>query len=71
MAAKLEELWTVGDLSTHSKLAKSTIYEWVREGYIPHLRVGGAIRFRPSEVQAWLERHAKPGRLHRIPDLHP
>ena len=45
LAEKLEELWTVGDFGAHAKLAKSTIYERAREGYIPHLCVGGAIRF--------------------------
>jgi len=71
MADKLEELCTVAELSSVSKFAKSTIYEWVREGFIPHLRVGGTIRFRPGEVQAWLDRHAHPGRLRRIPDIEP
>jgi excisionase family DNA binding protein len=66
-----EELWTVAELSTVSKFAKSTIYEWVREGFIPHLRVGGTIRFRPNKVKAWLDRHATPGRQHRGPDLAP
>jgi excisionase family DNA binding protein len=71
MADKPEELWTVDELSSVSKFAKSTLYEWVREGFISHLRVGGAIRFRPGEVRAWLDRQAHPGRLRRIPEIEP
>ena len=69
MGEKPGELWTVAEFSAVSKFAKSTIYEWVRQGFIPHLRVGGAIRFRPAEVLAWLDRHAHPGRLRRIPNI--
>jgi excisionase family DNA binding protein len=62
-----EPLWTVAELSGATKIAKSTIYEWVQEEYIPHIKVGGCIRFRPSEVMTWLDKHAKPGRTRRVP----
>jgi excisionase family DNA binding protein len=64
-----ESLWTVAELSGRTKIAKSTIYEWVHQEYIPHIKVGGCIRFRPSEVMVWLDRHAKPGRTQRVPDM--
>jgi excisionase family DNA binding protein len=62
-------LWTVAELCSATKISKSTIYEWVHEEYIPHIKVGGCVRFRPSEVQAWLQQHAKPGRLRRVPAI--
>jgi len=31
-----------------------TVYKWTRERKIPFLKVGGAIRFRPSALQEWL-----------------
>jgi excisionase family DNA binding protein len=58
----LEPLWTVTDLSTTRKIARSTIYEWVQQHFIPHVRLQGCIRFRPSEVRAWLDEHTFPGR---------
>jgi excisionase family DNA binding protein len=64
-----EELWTVADLAAISKIAKSTLYQWTHEGLITHIKVGVCIRFRPSEVQAWLNQHAKPGRRHRVPTV--
>ncbi|MBI4490644.1 MAG: helix-turn-helix domain-containing protein [Deltaproteobacteria bacterium] len=32
-----------------------TVYRWVRERKIPFLKVGGAVRFRPSALEAWLK----------------
>ena len=31
-----------------------TVYKWVSERKIPFLKVGGALRFRPSALEAWL-----------------
>ena len=32
-----------------------TIYKWSRTGRIPTLRLGGALRFDPQALAAWLE----------------
>jgi excisionase family DNA binding protein len=33
-----------------------TVYRWVREGYIPHIRLrGGSLIFPKQEVDAWLD----------------
>jgi excisionase family DNA binding protein len=32
-----------------------TVYKWVTERKIPFLKVGGALRFRPSALDAWLK----------------
>jgi excisionase family DNA binding protein len=31
-----------------------TVYKWVSERKIPYLKVGGALRFRPSALEDWL-----------------
>ena len=31
-----------------------TVYKWVAERKIPFLKIGGALRFRPSALEAWL-----------------
>jgi excisionase family DNA binding protein len=64
-----EHLWTVAELSAATKIARSTLYEWCHMGYIPHIKVGGCIRFRPVEVIAWLDQQAKPGRTRRAPSV--
>jgi excisionase family DNA binding protein len=62
-----EPLLTVQELSEATKIARSTLYEWAHEGYIPHLKVRGCLRFRSSEVSQWLEQHSRPGRQESIP----
>jgi excisionase family DNA binding protein len=32
-----------------------TVYKWSRTGRIPTLRLGGALRFDPQALAAWLE----------------
>lgn len=33
------------------------MYDWVKKGKIPHLRIGRNIRIRESELLEWLEDH--------------
>jgi excisionase family DNA binding protein len=37
------------------RLATGTIVDWAEAGKVPGFRVGRALRFRWSEVEAWLE----------------
>jgi excisionase family DNA binding protein len=57
----LKELLDGGDLISPEELAggmrvaRVTVYQWVRRGVIPHMKIEGVVRFDPPEVQAWLE----------------
>jgi excisionase family DNA binding protein len=35
----------------------ATIYTWVTRRKIPFVKVGGALRFRPSALKDWLRQH--------------
>jgi predicted DNA-binding transcriptional regulator AlpA len=37
-------------LSAATQLARSMIYQWCHENYMPHLTLGDSIRFRPADV---------------------
>lgn len=51
----MEALMDVGDLARVLKRPKSWVYEnYLTEG-IPHTRVGGGLRFRPSRIERWLD----------------
>jgi excisionase family DNA binding protein len=64
----MESLWTVDELCARLKLARSTVYDWTHQQWIPHVKLGGGvIRFRPEEIAAWLTQQAKPGRARRVP----
>ncbi|MBV5330351.1 MAG: helix-turn-helix domain-containing protein [Chlorobium sp.] len=60
----METLWTAADVVRVTGLKLGTIRKYVRMEWIPFTRLGSAIRFRPSEVEAWVE-----ARSHRPPEM--
>ena len=65
-------LLTAGQLAEMLSVEKSTIYEWARMGYIPHIRLGTGkkkpcVRFSREAIRQWLEEKEKEGRGTRIP----
>jgi excisionase family DNA binding protein len=50
----------------------STVYEWVRMDYIPHIRLGigrkkPCVRFSPIAIDQWLLERDRKGRTFRVP----
>ena len=68
MRPSLKELLLRGDLIAPEELAagmrvaRVTVYQWVRRGVIPCLKLEGVVRFDPQEVQAWLESKRRAAR---------
>jgi excisionase family DNA binding protein len=48
---------TARELADQLGFAPGTIVDWYEARKIPGFRVGGRLRFRSSEVEAWLEEH--------------
>jgi excisionase family DNA binding protein len=69
MPTEIESLWDVQELSDKLRVKPSTVYSWVQLGYIPHVRLGSCVRFRPTDVAAWVNQHVQPGRKTREPIL--
>ena len=67
MACELEPLWDAREVCARLRVARSTLYEWVNLDFIPHVRIGGCVRFQPSALVQWLNQQAKPGRARRVP----
>jgi len=72
MRQQMEPLLTAEQLSKILNVRVSTVYEWARMGYIPHLRLGVGtkrplVRFSRTAVEEWLENRSKQGRTTRIP----
>jgi len=68
----MEPLLTAEQVSKMLNVKVSTIYEWARMDYIPHIRLGVGkkrppVRFSPTAVQEWLESKSKQGRTTRVP----
>lgn len=60
------QLLTPQQLSAWLQIKLSTIYKWTHAGYIPCIKLGGAVRgsvrFERDEVERWLKRRSKRGR---------
>ena len=59
---RTEALLTVAEVATWLGVAEGTLRYWrhVHRGP-PSLSVGGAVRYRRTDIEEWLERGAKPG----------
>ena len=60
------------DVADLLSVRTSTIYEWVRMDYIPHIRLGTGkkkpcVRFDLDEIKRWLDERKVQGRTSRVP----
>ena len=53
-----EKLLTVDDLCEYLVVSKDFIYEEVRQGRLPASRIARQLRFRPADVDAFVEANA-------------
>ena len=66
-----ERLVTAREIGEQLGFAAGTIVDWSEQGKIPAFKIGGRLRFRPSEVNAWLEGQRTPSLVGRRPDADP
>jgi excisionase family DNA binding protein len=50
-----EPLLTARQVADLLGFAPATIVDWYEAGKLPGFKLGGRLRFRPSEVEAWIE----------------
>jgi len=51
----LKKYLNVKELSRLTGLKQSTIYQWVSQGKIPHIKLGRKILFDPDEINKWID----------------
>ena len=51
----METFWKAEDVAAAVKVSVQTIYRYVAQGTIPFHKFSRAVRFRPSEIEKWLE----------------
>ena len=51
----LPRLLSAEEVSKHTGLSRARIYELVRSGAIPHVRLGRTVRFSAAALREWLE----------------
>jgi excisionase family DNA binding protein len=56
-------LWNVREVAEFLGLSPGTVYHMVSEGRIPVVRISArCIKFRPSEIENWLDEMTMPAR---------
>jgi len=51
----MQRLIDIDDLAHYLKLRKQTIYNWLNQGKISGIKVGGVWRFERREIEAWIK----------------
>ena len=63
---------SVDDVAAHLGIKRGTVYKWVDRSGLPARKVGRLLKFKRSEVDAWVERRAvgagNPQQSHRLLD---
>jgi excisionase family DNA binding protein len=50
----MESLLNIFDVSEITKIKVATLRKYVLRGTIPFRKLGAAVRFKPSEIEAWI-----------------
>ena len=58
-------LLNVQEIADLLGVKKSTIYQWTHQGFIPFVKVGKLVRFKPDAVMKWLNERETVGRKNR------
>lgn len=57
--SEVERLWSVADLAARCDVSEATVHQWLYKGTGPRsLKVGRYRRFRPDDVERWLDEQA-------------
>lgn len=51
----MPKLMDIGELANYLRLKKQTIYNWLYQGKISGMKVGGVWRFDRRDIDAWLK----------------
>ena len=51
----METYWKVSEVAAAIKVSVQTVYRYVANGEIPFHKLSKAVRFKPSEIESWME----------------
>lgn len=54
------ELMDVQELAAFLKIDRQTLYNWLRQGRLPGIKVGRVWRFERAAIEQWLRRQTLP-----------
>jgi excisionase family DNA binding protein len=54
----MENYWKVQEVAAALQISVQTVYRYVANGEIPYHKLNKAVRFKPSEIESWIESKA-------------
>ena len=54
-----DEILTIQDIAAFLKIKEKTAYDLAAKGKLPGFKVGGAWRFRRSDIEQWIDESTK------------
>lgn len=54
-----DDIMTIREVAQFLRLTEKTAYRYALEGVIPGFKVGGAWRFRKSDLEQWIDSQTK------------
>ena len=51
----METYWKVNEVAAALQISAQTVYRYVANGEIPFHKLNRAVRFKPSEIENWIE----------------
>jgi len=51
----MENYWKVREVAAALQISVQTVYRYVANGEIPFHKLNRAVRFKPSEIERWIE----------------
>lgn len=64
-----KNLITAEEAAKYLAISKKTIYNYVSEGFIPHIKIRSNLRFRKEDLDSWLDKLTIDGRKMRRASL--
>ena len=65
----MESLLDTAAIAEKLNMSVSTIRKWVHYGFIPHVKLGRAVRFREKDIETWIEERTEKGRASLAPEI--
>jgi excisionase family DNA binding protein len=57
------DVLTLSEAAGYLRFGVSTVRAWVKQGHIPHVMIGRAVRFRREALERWLASMEKSGEM--------
>jgi len=65
----MARLLSVQEASELLGVKVSTLYSWIHQGFVPHIKLGRLVKFSASDLSQWIEERKQEGRIARTPQI--